>query len=69
MKTSTPIILLCIGICFSCQSKKGTIDEKTRTWEGKPVTQQEYDSLLYGYTLKFVETYVSRDSTGNKWDK
>ena len=63
MKTSIPIILLCIGICLSCQSKKGTITEKTMTWEGKPVTQQEFDSLLYGYTLKFVETYVSRDST------
>lgn len=69
MKISMLIILLGIVICLSCQSKKGTIDEKTRTWEGKPVTQQEYDSLLYGYTLKFVETYVSRDSTLNKWDK
>lgn len=46
-----------------------SIAEKTMTWEGKPVTQQEYDSLLYGYTLKFVETYISRDSTLNKWNK
>lgn len=63
MKTSIPIIFLFIGICLSCQSKKGSIAEKTMIWEGIPVTQQEYDSLLYGYTLKFVETYVSRDST------
>ena len=69
MKTSIWITLLLTGICFSCHSKKEAIAEKTMTWEGKPVTRQEYDSLLYGYTLKFVETYGSRDSTLNKWNK
>ena len=49
-------------LSFSCQSAKHPSMEKTLEWEGREVTQKEYDSLLNAYTREFVESYFSKDS-------
>jgi len=63
MKPYSKITLMSLLLLsFSCQSTKHSSMEKTLEWEGREVTQKEYDSLLNAYTREFVESYFSKDS-------
>jgi len=63
MKPYSKITLMSLlFLSFSCQSAKHSIQEKNLEWEGRQVTQKEYDSLLNAYTREFVESYFSKDS-------
>lgn len=56
------IILTTLFILFqSCTTTKIVAEPKTQVWQGKPVTQKQYDSLLNSLIHDYVKNSSESD--------
>ncbi len=54
--------LVFIVLVSSCKTSKNLEDKQKYFWEGKEVSKNKYDKLIYNYTVDFVNKYPDKEA-------